>query len=70
MGIRHIDYPILSIKYRAIVDFLRLARLMRANAEPLPSLALRAGSHLFAFPAGVEQASAPIYANGAKNTGF
>jgi hypothetical protein len=47
-----------------------LLAFLRANAEPLPSLALRAGSQLLAFPAGVEQASAPIYKNGTKNTCF
>ncbi len=50
------------------VDFRSgLLAFLRANAEP-PRYA--AGSHLFAFPAGVEQASAPIYINGPKNTGF
>jgi hypothetical protein len=44
-----------------------LLAFLRANAEP-PRFA--AGSQLFAFPAGVEQAFAPIYINGAKNTCF
>ncbi len=44
-----------------------LLAFLRANAEP-PRFA--AGSQLFAFPVGVEQAFAPIYINGAKNTCF
>ena len=56
------------MKIGEFVDFRSgLLAFQRANAEP-PRYA--AGSHLFAFPAGVEQAAAKIYINGLENTEF
>ena len=56
------------MKIGGFVDFRSgLLAFLRANAGP-PRYA--AGSHLFAFPTGVEQASAPIYINGLENTEF
>jgi len=62
---------VLIIQFNPIGEFVDfrygLLAFLRANAEP-PRYA--AGSQLFAFPAGVEQASAPIYINGLENIEF
>ena len=63
-NIKRVDYPIFPTKYSVFADFRSgLLAFLRANAEP-PRYAV--GSHLFALPAGVEQASAPIYIAGDK----